>query len=72
MTIIVSYILWSWQLQFLLYRRILYQILIPTWIFRHRPLILITHNSTMMSAALSSLTDTKMMSKPYPMVHTAS
>ena len=49
------------------YRRILYRIMIPTQIHRHRPLIM--HNSTMASAALPSPAGTKMMSNTYPMAH---
>ncbi len=53
----------SWQLQLVLFRRILHQ----TMIFRHGPLI--THNSTMASAVLHSPAGTKMMSINYPMAH---
>ena len=70
MTIAHSYSFDRWQLQLLLYRRILYLTLIPTQIFRHGPLI--THNSTMASAALPSPAGTKMMSNTYPMVQAAS
>ena len=52
------------------YRRILYQSMIPTQIFRQRPLTML--NSTMASAASPSPTSTKMISNSYPMAHTAS
>ncbi len=44
--------------------------MIPTQIFRQRPLI--TRNSTMASAASSSPADTKMISNIYPMAQVAS
>ncbi len=69
MTIAGSY-LRRCQLQFYFDRTLLYQIMIPTSIFRCRPLI--THNSNMASAASSSPTGTKMSSNNYPMAQVAS